>query len=253
MKTKNIILLESIRDEKLKRDFCYSKHDKKILNKIFKQISDELSINVKYLCELYFLEIPGCGSIINQYIREFESETVKAYIVHHIVDDRIKDCERILLNLYYSYKKSSEYIGVSKCYSPFISVIYDNLFKQLKPKTIAHELIELGENPFDYFSLPLTMRMVASWKMYEMYELSVLYLSEDISYIDNFLAKNHNNDWRPTPHFIKRQITFTAIDNLKYFQSNDSYKILKKLSNNTDDDIRYLAKKFLIKWDNNHR
>lgn len=240
------VLLDSIEREKRGTDYVYTDSDKEILRGLLQEINMYAGTQFQYLAELDAFTIPGSGSIIARYISRFASESVRGYLIPQLVSDRIKDCDKIVLQLYWHFKSSDEYIAKQGKPAPaHIYVRYDNALKALKPKRLKEDLLMLAHNPRDVFYLPFTMRMLASWKVPELKELLLTYSSAaNITAQDVGLGKNPNN-YLPPLDFIRRELRFTAIKGLKYYPSTETIEILNQCAIDSDVDIRVAAQKTL--------
>lgn len=239
-------LLDSIEREKKGIDYVYSVNDKCILNELLHKINGLMGTDFHYLAELDAFNIKGSGSIIVQYIMLFSSESVRAYLIPKLVADKIKDCDRLILQMYLHFKQSDEYISGAGFPAPaHIYTRYDNAISTIKPKRLKDDLINLAHNPRDAFYLPFTMRMLASWKIPELKDILLMYASEDnVSAQDVGLNEDDNNHF-PSLAFIKRELRFTAIEGLRHYPSYEVIECIKCCSTDTDADIRAAAKKTL--------
>lgn len=243
------VLLASIEREKKGLDYTCPKVDKELLHKLLDDVNRYAGTNYHYLAELDAFNIKGSGNIIAKYIAEFSSEDVKGYLIPQMVSDKIKDCDKLVFQLYMQFRASDEYIAKPGEPAPaHIYVRYDNAFKTLKPKRLAKDLTELVRSPRDAFHLPFTMRMLASWKIPEIKNL-LLYYSDD----DSFSAKDvsiydSKQPYFPPLEFIKRELKFTAIDGLKYYPSAESTEIVTAFATSTDKAIKAAAKRTLNTW-----
>lgn len=238
-----VILLSCIEDEKNGIGYVYSEEDGKILKQIFSELNNRLSTNYhyQYLAELSCLNIVGAGEIYAKYIKSISSQIVRAYLVHQIVSDRVSDVDKLILDLYISFKNSDDYTA-----SPYFpSETYDNAFRRLKPKRLKKELTELVKNPKDAYLMPFTVRMLASWKIPEIRDLLMLFLNSE-----NISAKNvgiEENDYSRLS-FARRQLKFDAIYGLRYYGDPNPIKVF---CDSSDQDISLSAKKSL-KYIENH-
>ena len=165
------VLVDSIEREKKGIDYICPKADKELLRELLDEINSHAGTDYHYLAELDAFNIPGAGNIVAKFITEFSSEEVKGYLIPQMVSDKIKDCDKIVLQLYEQFRLSDEYVAKPGEPAPaHIYVRYDNAFKILKPKRLKKNLMEIAHSPRDAFYLPFTMRMLASWKMPEMKE-----------------------------------------------------------------------------------
>lgn len=242
----NKVLLESIINEKEGTDYAYTNADRKILEQLLADINEFALTDFHYLAELDTFNIPQTGPIIARYIKRFKSESVRGYLVPQMVSDRIKDCDKLVLELYLHFRESEEYISEPNSPSPaHIYVRYDNAFKKLKPKRLKDDLVELAYNARDAFYLPFTMRMLASWKIPEIKEILISYLECSNITAESVGIEENEKKFYPSLESIKRELKFTALDGLKYYPTDDVFKIVQKYTGDADDDIGMLAKKSL--------
>lgn len=241
------ILLASIEREKNGTDYVCPEADKVLLQELFDEINSCTGTNFRTLAELDAFRIPGSGNIITKYIAGFTSETVKGYLIPQIVADKVVDCDKQILQLYRHFKSSDEYISKPGCPAPaHIYVRYDNAFRKLKPKRLAKDLVELASHPRDAFYLPFTMRMLASWRLPEMFDLLIRYSScDELTAHDVGIYDGSDVPFYPPLEFIKRELRFTAINGLKYFPSPEAVGIIEPFTASADKDIRAAAKKTL--------
>lgn len=242
----NKLILDGIEREKKGLDYHCSERDSAILKELFAEINEFAGTDIRYLAEIDALRISGSGEIIAKYITKFSSESVKSYFIPHLVCDKVKDCDKLILKLYLHFRTSSEYISLPGSPAPSnIYVRYDNAFKTLKPKRIKNELVKLVFSPRDVFYLPFTTKMLASWMMPELEELLLSYSSNsnitawDIGIIEK------QDDYYPPLSFIKRELRLIAIDGLKNYPSKHVFKVIEQYIEDPDPDIRTVAKKTL--------
>lgn len=247
MQIYNSVLLSNIERERAGLDYRCNYEDKAILRELFNEINAYAGTDIQYLAEMDAFRINGSGKIIARYITRFASESVRAYLIPQIVADRIVDCDKFLLQLYLHFKGSDEYISKPGCPAPaHIYVRYDNAFRTLKPKRLMDDLIKLACNPRDAFYLPFTMRMLASWKIPELKDLLIAYLS-DSNLTARDVGINEIDDFKPPLSFISRELMFTAIDALKHYPSDRVAKLISQYATNPDPDICVAAKRTLKK------
>lgn len=241
------VLIASIEREKKGLDYIYPKTDKELLYKLLDEINRYAGTDYHYLAELDAFNIPGAGSIVAKYITEFSSEGVKGYLIPQMVSDKIKDCDKLVFQLYMQFRSSDKYIAKPGEPAPaHICVRYDDAFRKLKPKRLAKDLMELAHNPRDAFYLPFTMRMLASWMMPEMKDLLLSYCAEDSFSAHDVGIQDGKQQYFPSLNFMKRELTFTAIYGLKYYPSEEVRDMITSLTANKDKDIRFAAKRTLI-------
>lgn len=238
------VLIDDIENEKEGIDFDYTKKEGIVLQKLLKEINEFAGTDFHYLAELNAFDIEGAGVIGIKYMEQFDSETIRSILIEKAVSDRIKDCDKMLLQSYLHFKESEYYIGEENMPSPaHIYVQYDNSFRRLKPKRLKKELLKLAYDPRDASYLPLTMKMLASWKLLEMKEVLITYLdSEKISAQSVGLKEGENNRY-PSLERIRRDLKFIAIAGLKYYPSKETEILIKPYLDDSDKDIREAAKK----------
>lgn len=242
----NKVLLDQIEREKNGIDFCCPAADKVVLQDMLKEINEYAGTDFRYLAELVANTIAGAGSIVARYLPQFSSVSVRSYLIPQLVHDRLPDCDKIVIQSYMHFRASDEYISKPGIPAPaHIYIRYDNALAVLKPKRLKDELVQLVKNPRDAFYLPFTMRMLASWKIPDMKNLLISYLSDDnISAQDVGLGECNDNCFPPLS-FMKRELRFTAIDGLKYFPSAETREVIMKYTAYSDSDIKAAAKRTL--------
>ena len=240
----NKVLLDSIEREKAGIDYLCDDTDKKLLQVLFEEINKQAGTEFQYLAELDAINVPGAGRLVARYIQNFASESVKSYLLPQMIADKVENCDELILKLYMHFRTSREYISEPGVPAPaHIYVRYDNALRSLKPKRLCDELIRLAYYPRDAFYLPLTMKMLASWRVPELEDIFVLYASGNNVSEQDVGLMNNGEMYCPTISFIKRELRFTGIDCLKYYPTNRALKIAQEYTKDKDPDIRFMAKK----------
>lgn len=224
-----LILSMRMNDELL--DPPYPVEDHKILDLLLDEINSIHGTSFSTHVELASLRIPGAGEIVAKYISQFSSEFIKMELLHHMVTDKIKNCGQLLLQLYADYKLKAPSMPPYPCKEE----CYDNAFRRLRSKRIKNELAALINNPIDAFALPLTTRMVASWKIPSLKDRFIEYVEIQNSPMAEGLKEFENYD------FFCRELRFSALDGLKYYPSDEVVKLLKQYTENDDVDVRECA------------
>ena len=246
MKLYSPVLLDAIERERAGKDYCCDEADKEILAALFRKINEYAGTDFHYLAELDAFTVSGAGDIFSDYVKRLSSQSVKAYLLHQLIAGNIKDCDKLILDMYMDFKRSSRYISEKHLPAPaHIYVRYDNSIKKLKPKRLKHELLQLAYCPRDFFYLPFTMKMLASWKIPELKDLLILYSSESNLSQYDLGIDDDGEEYFPPVSFIKRQVRFTAIDSLKYYPSCDVVEIIRQYTKESDVNIQETAKKTL--------
>lgn len=241
------VLRYNIENEKHGRDYSYSPSDKKLLKKMFREINRSLGTHIRYLAEMDAFIYHGSGEIVAQYIKQFETESVRAILLAQIIADKIPDCDLLTYELYMHFKCSDSYISQPFKPSPlYITGSYDNAFNRLRPRRLKAELLELARSPRDAEYLPLTMRMLASWRTPQMLDILLAYADSDrLTSEDVGLDPNDDRRRAPTLETIKRNLKFTAIAGLKYYTTLEAKSVLNRFSAYDDKDFREVAEKSL--------
>lgn len=250
MKDKYIsILNDAIRDEIAGVDYTYDEHDKEILKKMFAEINLQTGSKYNYLAEVAELAMHGTGSIMAQYIDSFDSESIRGYLIPHIVSDRVCCSMEIVLRSYLHFRASKEFISKAGEPSPaHIYVRYDNAFKSLKPKRLATELYAIVKEPRDAYYLPLTVLMLSSWKISDMEELLLAFLDgTSITAESVGLGTDGYEKYYPSLDTIKRELRFTALAGLVHFNTERTIKAIESVVHDADKDIANAARKKLKK------
>ena len=217
------VLIDSIEREQKGLDYICPKADRELLHKLLDEINIYTGTNYHYLAELDAFNISGAGSIVAKYITEFSSEGIKGYLIPQMVSDKIKDCDKLVFQLYMHFRLSEEYIAKPGEPAPaHIYVRYDNAFKNLKPK------------------------MLASWKLPEMKNLLLSYAANDSISAQDVGIHDGEQVFFPSVESIKRELTFTAINGLKYYPSAEVTDVITSLTSSSDKDIKLAAKRSLM-------
>ena len=240
------VVLNGIEREKAGTDYFCVGSDKEILQALLEEINQYAGTNLHYLAELDAFIIPGAGEIVSRYIEQFSSESVRGYLLPQLVANKVKNADRQIMDMYIRFKASDAYLPKPGTPAPaHIYVRYDNAFKSLRSKQIKGDLMKLVYYPRDVFYLPFTTKMLASWRLEEMYDLLVLYASEVNISEQDVGIQNNGEDFFPPFTFIKRELRFTAIDGLKYYPSPKTIEVINRCIDDADAEISRAAKKTL--------
>lgn len=242
------VLKDSIEAEKKGIDYSYNNEDKIILSQLLKEINTCMSCDYHYLAELSFFRIDGIGKIVEQYIDMFQSETIRSILMCQMVNNKVENCAKRVFDLYLHFKDSKEYISAPNMPSPaHIYTKYDNVFKSLKPKKIQQELLDLLSNPRDAYYLPLTVRMLASWKIPELKEKLLEYLDGSNLNVESVGLFDECGDFFPSFECICRELKFIALDGLQYYPTKEVLEKISQYMCSEDADIRETTKKVVKK------
>lgn len=244
----NKVLNDCIEREKAGTDYVCPTEDKSTLLEMLDEINAECATNMKYLAELDAFHVIGAGKIIVKYIDRFSSESVRAYLIPQLLLDKIRDCDRLILRMYLHFRESSEYISAPGNPSPsHICTRYDNAFHKLKSKRIVEDLLNILSSPRDAFYLPLTVKMLASWKVPELEQILLKYLDSDAVSMRDIGLCEDGQTYFPSFAYICRELKFTAMNGLRYYPSEKAVDAICMYVSDIDKDIRLLANKIYKK------
>lgn len=240
------VLAELIEREKKGLDYVCPEADRGLLRQLLDEINRYAGTEVRYLAELDAFHISGAGRIVAKYITKFSSEDVKGYLIPQMVSDKIDDCDKLVYQLYMQFRSSDSYVAKPGEPAPaHIYVRYDNAFNSLKPKRLAKELVELARSPRDAFYLPLTVRMLASWRIPEMRNILLSYSAKDSFTAQDVGIADSEQPYFPPLEAMRRELVFTAINGLKYFPSAEARDVVASLAASEDKDVRSAAERTL--------
>ena len=236
-----------IEQEKSGEAYICSDVDRGTVDEIFEKINDTLGTDIHYIAEIDNRIVPGSGMIISDYICRIKSSSVRAFFIPQMVYDKTDNTAEKILQLYMDFKSSDEYISLPGKSDPaHIYVRFDNAFNRLKSRRIKDQLAELLRNPRDLFYLPFTARLLAKWKMPEVYRIVMTYASGDAVTKEAVGLVNEYSDSLPNVECIKRNVIFTCIDSLKYFGGDNAISIIKSYLKSDDKNIKTSADKALL-------
>lgn len=240
----NKMLLDCIEREKTGTDYICPPEDKSTLLEMLDEINAKCATNMTYLAELDAFYVIGAGKIILKYIDQFSSESVRAYLIPQLLLDKVRDCDKLILRMYLHFRESGEYISAPGKPSPsHICTRYDNAFYKLKSKRVVVDLINILQSPRDAFYLPLTVKMLASWKVPELERILQDYLRPGtVSMLDVGLYED-GQMYFPSFSFICRELKFTAMNGLSHYHSQETMNTLCLYVSDPDEDIRLTASK----------
>lgn len=247
----NKVLLDSIDREKAGLDYICSDQDRTILDKMFMEINTTLNTNFHFIAELDSFNIPGAGPIMAQYILNFSSESIRAYLTPQIVSDKVSGADDLVVKLYRKFKSSREYISLANKPAPaHIYSRYDTAISTLKPKKLKMDLLDIVNTPRDVFYLPLTVQMISSWKLTQFKDLLFFCIRDGGLSLEDVGLPDDNETYYPSFETITRQLKFIVINSLKYYSTKDVLDFLFTFSSNDPDldicikrTIAYISKR----------
>ena len=87
------LLNDKIACEQNGTDFFCPSEDRRLLHKMFDEINHQTGSDIHYLAQIDSFIIPGAGRIVEKYILDFTSESVKCYLIPQMIADKITDCD----------------------------------------------------------------------------------------------------------------------------------------------------------------
>ncbi len=240
------VLQDQIEAEKQGKGYPYSQKDRLTLDDMFNELNRYAGTNFHYLAELDVYDIAGSGTIIARYLWRLETQTARAFLIPQLVSDRMKDCDKLVLDLYLDYKKSDKCtLDPERGPTAAVDTRYDNAFRKLKPKRLKRELLDLAANPQDAYRLPFTMQMLASWKLPEMYDILLKYANSENTTPEQLGFPADTQERQQRISHVKRELQFVSILGLKYFPTPETVNILRGFNESLDRDIVLAARKTL--------
>ena len=81
------LLNDKITCEQNGTDFFCPSEDRRLLHKMFDEINHQTGSDIHYLAQIDSFIIPGAGRIVEKYILDFTSESVKCYLIPQMIAD----------------------------------------------------------------------------------------------------------------------------------------------------------------------
>ena len=224
----------------------YTIHDQELMEKMCKEINDSLSCSIKleHISQFHHYHIIGSGEIVKNYVKKFDSEYIRAELMLQMVHDHIEGCAELIYEMYLNFKESEWYLtgGVE-------GSLYDNAFWRLKPKRLRKNLVDFAYYPRDVYYLPLTIRMLCSWKLPEMEERLYFYADEmNITAEMVGLSSDGTERNQQELSWIRRQTSFLPFTGLKYYPSEKAEAFIQKWLDGSDKDKKMAAIKTYKYW-----
>ncbi|MBQ7011950.1 MAG: hypothetical protein IJN63_09620 [Clostridia bacterium] len=243
-------VLDSIIREEAGTAYTFVGNDKNILKQMCDEINRTFSdykYNFRYLTEIsMFGPSVGASSIYLKYIYQFESESCRAVLVSRILADKvkIKDLDRIVMDLYHHFRASPYYISPPGSESSaHIYVTYDNAFKRLKSPKLVPELVDLMKSRRDVFILGVTARMIAKkWAPAELGQIMANHLiNKNVTMADVGLTEE--GEYYPPLTYIVEQTSFNAINCLQFYPSENNLRIIMDYMDHPNRELAKFAQK----------
>jgi len=236
----NRVLIDTIEREKSEKAFVSTVEDKKVLSDMLLEINHIFGKDFHYFAELDVFYIKGAGNIVRKYIELFPSEVPKAVLLRQMYLDKINECDKLILELYLSFRKKRDSFLVDQDnILAYVSVCYDNAFWKMKSKRIQNSLFELLKEPLDAYFLPLTMEMLTRKIPDLMQGILINYIKNPVSSerINSRIKRGLRND------YIDEQIKYNSIDSLKHIMSDEAIAILEEIILTGEKKYKDLAQK----------
>ena len=239
-----------IDDELAKIDYVYDEADGKTLHEMFEKISCQCGVSYHYLSEIANILTPNASKIVLEFFDRFQSEGVRAFLLPQLLYDYGKSFPdpKIILNGYLRFKQSPVYISEKGKSSPaYIYARYDNALKKMKPKKIKTGLEALVACPRDVIYLPLTMRMLASWKSSAVEAQLSRYFYPATITAQEFGLPEDAVDFFPPVSFMRKELLYYAIASSVYFPTEENIANVQKYLVSDDQNLRMAAQKAMRK------
>ena len=245
-------LADCIKDELEGTAWTFEGNDKNVL----KQMCDEINQTFPdyphkfhYLSEFSITYIPaGVSPILLKYIYQFKSESCRAVLLTRIVVDKtknkvkIKDLDRIVMDLYHNFRVSPYYISPPESgSSAHIYMRYDNSLRRVVSPRILPELVEIMKFRRDFYILSITAFKIArKWAPKELGEIMAAHLTnKNVTRADVGLPEE--GKYYPSLETIVEQSSFTAIKCLQFYPSEDNLRIIMDYTNHPNKDLAKFA------------
>ena len=207
---------QSISEEMHDRDKPEYQHDYQIVDLMIEEIN-QLGYNLKYETDLRLREFHDKEliPIYKKYYLQFNNIGFAEDTLGMVTKKGFSETVPIVQNLYDILKQNAPLYQIASC---------DNAFYQIKDKKSIDLFLKYLNNEKDVIHLPLTMLLLARWKIPEAKTMFLKYM-------------NNSN----------RDIVFTSIEALSYYEDpeNEIKALIEKKLESSDKDIRIAAKKAL--------
>ena len=232
--------------------YNFEDNDRDVLAQMCDEINQtfpDFSKKIHYLSEIDITYIPaGVSTILLKYIYQFKSESCRAVLLSRSIADKmknkikIKDLDRIVMDLYHNFRESAYYIAQPESgSSAHIYIHYDNsLLRVVSPK-ILPELVDIMKSRRDFYILSLTAFKIAKkWAPKELGEIMAGHLiNTNVTSADVGLPEEGN--YYPSLETIVEQSSFTAIKCLQFYPSEENLRIILDYTNHSNKDLAKFA------------
>ena len=240
----SLLIQHSIGDEIRAGGYIHSEADKRAFQDFLKDLNGMLGTDHQYLTEFGVYRIAGSGEIFVKHMPNIQSETARSYMLWQMLEDNIPNFAELVYGMYMHFRSSDEYIAPKEApSSAHIYVRYDNCFWKLKPRKLKEKLLQLAHSPRDAAYLPLTMRMLASWKPPALREVLIGYLNTESVTHEAVGLPADDSGYAPSLETMRRDLLFSALNGLKYYPSEDVIGLIWPFTSSQDKDVASAAQK----------
>ena len=237
----NFLISEELRDGKN----WYSQADWITFREMIGEVNRKLGTNMIYWSEFSYLRPEGAEDILLEFMDMFEAEDIRAELAFQIASNPKTKNLLSAFDAYLLFRKSQLYGFYCDKAEQFVTTNkYDNAIWREKPKKRKYELLEILSSPLDAAHLPITAKMVASWKMPEMEPLLWKYADDEyLESLDFGLSDEEKILFEKIVGVHKETIRYIGYVGLKYYPSEKVEALYQKLLLSENEDYRYCAKK----------
>lgn len=207
---------QSISEELHDRDKAEYQHDYQVVDLMIEEIN-RLGYSFKFETDLRLREFndKNLVPVYEKYYLQFDNLGFAEDLLNMIAKKGFTEAMPIVQNLYDILKQGAPLHQIASC---------DNAFYQIKDKKSMRLFLRYLNNEKDVIHLPLTMLLLAKWKVPEAKVMFLQYL-------------NNSN----------REIVFTAIEALSYYDDpeNEIKVLVERKLESSDKDVRAAVKKAL--------
>lgn len=241
-----------IKDELEGTAWIFAGNDRNVLKQMCDEINQtfpDFSYKIEYLSEIAITYIPaGVSAILLKYIYQFESESCRSVLLVRIVIEnkekkvKIKDLDRIVMDLYHNFRVSPYYISPPESgSSAHMYIRYDNSLRYVVSPKILPELVEIMNSRRDFYLLSQTAFKIArKWAPKELGEIIAAHLTnKNVTRADVGLPEE--GKYYPSLETIVEQSSFTAIKCLQFYPSEDNLRIIMDYTNHSNKDLAKFA------------
>ena len=212
----NFLYEQSVLEELNERSNLRYHHDYEIIDLMIEEVN-HLGYNLRYETDLRLRKFHDKNliPIYEKYYLQFENIGFAEDTLGMVAVKGFTEVIPIIQNLYNILKQTESLHQIASC---------DNAFYRIADKKSVHVFLGYLNNEEDVIRLPLTMNLLAKWKIVEAKEKFLQYLN------------SHNRD-----------VVFTAMEALSYYDDPQGVieQMISQNLKSPDKDIVYAAKKSL--------